>query len=128
MIKASAKISVRWVLVFCIIAILMPRVKAQQLHEKIFVHTDKVYYHTGEVIWFKAYNTDGRNYASSTISKLLYAEVLDSTNRPLLQGKVSMENGVGNGSFQVPSNAPTGVYVFRAYTNWMKNFSPSLYF
>ena len=128
MIKASARISVRCVLVFCIIAILMPRVKAQQLHEKIFVHTDKIYYHTGEIIWFRVYNTDGRNHAPSTISKLVYAEVLDSTNRPLLQGKVSMENGVGNGSFQVPSNAPTGVYVLRAYTNWMKNFSPSLYF
>ncbi|MBL7698228.1 MAG: hypothetical protein JNK79_08725 [Chitinophagaceae bacterium] len=97
------------------------------VHEKMFVHTDRNYYHTGEIIWFKIYNVDGAKFTPADISKIAYVEVIDSANKPVLQGKIALEGGRGNGSFTIPVNIPTGVYIFRGYTNWMKNFS-SVYF
>ena len=39
-----------------------------------------------------------------------------------------MKDGTGNGSFMLPLTLNSGNYVVRAYTSWMKNFSPEFYF
>ena len=39
-----------------------------------------------------------------------------------------IEEGVGHGSFSLDSLFTTGTYVFRAYTNWMQNFSEPNYY
>src|SRR6185312_15122950 len=36
--------------------------------------------------------------------------------------------GKGDGSFSIPLSVPSGEYLFRAYTSWMKNFNPDLYY
>jgi hypothetical protein len=105
------------------------QVSAQDiLHEKIFVHTDKNYYQTGEIIWFKVYNVEGTKLTPLDVSKLAYVEIIDSANTPVLQGKIGLEKGIGNGSFIIPVNIATGTYTFRCYTNWMKNFSVENFF
>ena len=98
------------------------------LHEKIFVHTDKNYYQTGDIIWFRIYNVDEQKLAPTNVSKLAYVEVLDSLNKPVLQAKIRLDSGSGNGSFMIPTAVATGTYVFRSYTNWMKNFGPESFF
>jgi hypothetical protein len=98
------------------------------LHEKIFVHTDKNFYQTGEIIWLKIYNVDADRMIPVNVSKLAYVELLDSLNKPVLQGKIKLDSSAGNGSFVIPSNVPTGIYVLRSYTNWMKNFGAETFF
>src|SRR4029079_9917140 len=63
-----------------------------------------------------------------TLSKIAYLELLDRDNRPVLQEKISLRPGEAMGSMVVPVNLPSGYYRIRAYTRWMKNFSPDLYF
>jgi hypothetical protein len=98
------------------------------LKEKIYVHTDKNFYLTGEILWFKLYNVDAASNKPVDISKVAYVEVLDANNNPVLQAKIALAGGAGNGSFYIPVTLKNGNYKLRAYTNWMKNFGPDVFF
>lgn len=96
--------------------------------EKIYVHTDKNAYTTGELMWFKLYYVDGADNRPADMSKVAYIEVLDKEQFAVIQAKIELKNGIGSGSVFVPVNLASGNYVLRAYTSWMKNFSPDFYF
>lgn len=98
------------------------------LQEKLYVHTDKNVYLPGEVLWFKIYCVNGDNLAPLGMSKVAYVELLDNSQNPVVQAKIALKNGSGSGSLYIPVTVTNGEYRFRAYTNWMKNFSPEFYF
>jgi hypothetical protein len=102
--------------------------KQSALQEKIYVHTDKSVYLAGELIWFKIYCVDGNDHKPLNLSKVAYVDVLDNAQNRVLEAKVVMKNGSGSGSLYVPVTTGNGNYRFRAYTSWMKNFSPDFYF
>ena len=101
---------------------------APLLQEKIFFHTDKPNYFSGEIMWFKIYCVDGNFNRPLDVSKVAYAELLDSASKPVLQAKIALKQGGGSGSFSLPLNLPSGSYQLRGYTNWMKNFDPAFFF
>ena len=96
--------------------------------EKIYAHVDQQLYLTGETLWFKLYLVDGSLHKPTGISKVAYVEILDKNNQPVLQSKVSLKNGHGNGSLFLPAVIEGGNYTFRAYTSWMRNSGPEYYF
>jgi hypothetical protein len=98
------------------------------LQEKIFMHSDKQFYLPGEIIWFKIYVVDASFHSAIDISKICYVELINSDKKSTLQGKIALTNGSGSGSFMLPSSIPSGNYLLRAYTHWMKNFSAGFYF
>ncbi|HEY8780990.1 MAG TPA: MG2 domain-containing protein [Mucilaginibacter sp.] len=102
--------------------------KQSALQEKIFVHTDKNIYLPGEILWFKIYCVDGNDHKPLNLSKVVYIDVLDNNQNPVVQAKVAMKNGLGDGSLYIPVSITNGNYKLRAYTSWMKNFSPDFYF
>ncbi len=102
--------------------------RQKTLQEKLFVHTDRNFYLAGEIIWFKLYDVDASFHKPLGLSKVAYVELLDADNKPLLQAKIAMKNGSGNGSFYLPANARSGNCKLRAYTNWMKNYSVDYFF
>jgi hypothetical protein len=98
------------------------------IQERLYVHTDRNSYLSREILWFRIYYVDIFFNRPASISKIAYIELLDKYNHPILQQKVSLKPGESNGSFTIPVNIPSGMYRLRAYTNWMKNFSPEYYF
>jgi hypothetical protein len=96
--------------------------------EKLFVHTDKNFYLAGETIWFKIYAVDASIHKPLATSSIAYIEILNKDLKPVVQSKVSMLNGNAVGSVTLPGFLATGNYILRAYTNWMKNFSPDYYY
>jgi hypothetical protein len=100
----------------------------QPLQEKIFAHTDKDFYVDGEILWFKLYDVSSDSLKPLNLSHVAYVEILNAQQKPVLQAKVELNNGSGNGSLYLPSSIISGNYIFRAYTNWMKNFSADSYF
>ena len=100
----------------------------QYFQEKIFVHTDKSFYVTGEIIWFKLYVTDAYLNQPLDISKVAYVEIYSREKKSMLQAKIELNEGTGNGSFMLPFSLSSDVYILRAYTNWMKNFSADYFF
>ncbi|MFD0999749.1 hypothetical protein ACFQ21_10540 [Ohtaekwangia kribbensis] len=104
------------------------RYRQKGFQEKIYVHIDRPGYLTGETMWFKIYLTDGVFHKPSALSDVAYIEVLDQAAQPVLQTKVSLNEGNGNGSLFIPATLNSGNYVIRAYTSWMKNFSADYFF
>src|SRR5450432_141879 len=102
--------------------------RGQYVQEKIYVHTDKNSYVSGEICWFRLYDLDASFHKPVSFSKIAYVEVLDKNNQPVIQEKVSLKPGEANGSILVPVNIASGTYKFRAYTNWMKNDGPDNFF
>ncbi|MHA6249852.1 hypothetical protein ACXYMU_18080 [Pontibacter sp. CAU 1760] len=102
--------------------------RAQNLQEKLYLHLDRPFYACGETMWFKVYNIDGMLHKPLDLSKVAYVEVLDGAQKPVLQGKIALKEGIGSGSFVLPATLTSGAYTVRAYTSWMKNFSPDFYF
>jgi hypothetical protein len=98
------------------------------VQEKIFVHTNKDYFVSGEILWFRVFYVDALSQKPITLSKIGYIELLDQNNHPVLQQKISLKPAESHGSLIIPHTVPSGIYRFRAYTNWMKNFGPDLYF
>jgi hypothetical protein len=104
------------------------RYQSQTPQEKLFVHIDRSFYLAGETIWFSLYDIDARSNRPANFSSIAYIELLDPNDSAVLQAKVEMSNGKGNGSFSIPLSVPSGKFLFRAYTSWMKNFGPDLYY
>lgn len=98
------------------------------LQENIYAHTDKDFYLAGEILWFKLYTVDAFFKRPLDMSKLAYVEVLDQAGKPVLQAKIALQSGEGNGSFYLPTTLGSGYYQLRAYTNWMKNDGPESFF
>ena len=100
----------------------------QYLQEKLYVHTDRSFYLAGEIVWFKIYDVDGGSNRPLDLSKMAYIEVISADQKALVQAKIQLTNGTGSGSFFLPLSVNSGVYKIRAYTNWMKNYSPDYFF
>jgi hypothetical protein len=96
--------------------------------EKIYLQTDKSFYISGEILWFKSYVVDASRNKLFSMSKVAYVEIINRDSKPVVQGKILIQKGIGSGSFFIPLSLPTGSYKIRAYTNWMKNFSADYYF
>ena len=100
----------------------------QHFQEKIYVHVDRPLYVVGETMWFKVYCVAGDTHRPLDVSKIAYLELLDRESNPMAQMKLSLADGQGEGNMVVPAGLANGTYSVRCYTNWMKNFSPELYF
>ncbi|MDR6941694.1 hypothetical protein [Mucilaginibacter pocheonensis] len=98
------------------------------VYEKVFVHSDKSTYLPGEILWFKIYDVDASFHKLLNLSKVVYVDVLDDSHNAVMQAKIAMKNGIGSGSLYIPVSLSNGNYKLRAYTSWMKNFSPDYYF
>lgn len=98
------------------------------LQEKVFVDTDKTIYTTGETIWLSAWCVDAAFHTPVELSKVLYLEVLDTEGQAWIQEKITLNGGRGKGQLFLPADLPTGTYTLRAYTSWMKNLDPGLFF
>jgi len=92
--------------------------------EKVYLQFDRPYYNAGQTIWFKAYLSSGN--LPSTISKTLYAELLDEKGT-VLQRKIMpvIQSGAASG-FDLPDSIQHTTLYVRAYTAWMLNFDSSL--
>ncbi len=96
--------------------------------EKIYLHFDRPFYVPGETIWYKAYLADANIHTPSSISKIIYVELLDNTGEVIDRQILKAGQGFANGEFLLPQSLPDGKYCIRAYTQWMRNFDPDFFF
>src|SRR5260221_6883607 len=98
------------------------------LQEKVYMHVNKSFYVTGEILWFKIYDVDGNTNKMLDLSKVAYVELLDNNHVAVMQTKIGLNQGKGSGSLFIPVSLTNGHYLLRAYTGWMKNFSADYFF
>lgn len=95
--------------------------------EEIILHTDRDLYLAGESIWFNSTASIRNGGTGSPLSKVLYVELAGLDNKVFLQLKFKLTGGMCSGRLIIPEEAPTGYYVLRAYTMYLRNFSPEYY-
>src|SRR5436190_23423527 len=83
--------------------------KNYSLREKIFTHTDKDLYVAGDIVWFKIYVVNADDNKPIDLSKVTYIEILNADQKPILQTKVELDKGVGDGSLYLPVSLNSGV-------------------
>lgn len=96
--------------------------------EKVYLHTDRNTYSSGESIWYKAYLVSGVDHIPSHLSQTIYVELLGPNGVAILKSKLYAEAGSASGDFKIPPYLETGNYVLRAYTQWMKNWDTDYFF
>jgi len=100
---------------------------AVQPIEKVYLQTDRSVYAYGDTIWFKGYSVSGQYHQLSSLSGVLYAELIDEQGAVKKSIKLPIISGVSCGDF-VLGNLKEGNYRIRAYTNWMRNAGEDYFF
>lgn len=95
--------------------------------EKVYLHFDNTGYFLGETIWFKAYVTTASTFSQTSLSRVLYVELINEEGYIVESRKYRIENGQAHGDFPLTKvDMKSGFYEVRAYTrlmlNWDKEF------
>ncbi|MFA6403195.1 MAG: hypothetical protein WCX31_16465 [Salinivirgaceae bacterium] len=101
--------------------------KALNITESIDFTTDRSVYIVTEPIFFKAFYFSELHINELNWSKVLYVELITPDGKPLIQRKFQLNIDGTNGYLILPKDIATGNYYMRAYTKWMRNFSPTHY-
>lgn len=88
--------------------------------ERLLIHTDRELYISGEVIWFKVLAFSGSGQPSD-FSRVAYLELISPEQLAISRVKISLAQGQGNGTIELPQVLNSGKYVLRAYTQAMRN-------
>ncbi len=89
--------------------------------EKVYVHLDKYIYISGEELKYKAYVVNSSKLTKSLQSRVLYFEITGNNNTRVFSWRANLYNGIFSGSVLLPDTISGGIYILRAYTNWMRN-------
>ena len=90
--------------------------------EKIYLHTDKPYYVSGEKIWFRAYLVDAITHIPTTASRYVYVELFNPIDSVVVRVKIRPdETDAYYGCLSIPVESFEGSYTLRAYTTFMRN-------
>ncbi len=96
--------------------------------EKVHLHLDKPYYIAGEDIWLKAYLVTAEKNEVSTLSKILYVELISPTNQIAKKITLAVDSAKAHGQLSIPDTLASGNYRIRAYTNYMRNYDADYFF
>ncbi len=96
--------------------------------EKVYLHLDRQSFIPGESIWYAAYVVDDNDFYLSNISIVLHVDIIAPDGKFVDSQKIRLSRGKGTGHFELKPGLPTGKYLIRAYTNWMRNQKRENYF
>ncbi len=90
--------------------------------ERVYLHFDNTAYYLTETIWFKAYVVSGAENKPTTVSKVLYVELVAPEGYVVETKKYKIDDdGCCNGEFELSPLLLSGYYEIRAYTRYMLN-------
>lgn len=90
-------------------------------NERLFIHLEKFVYVTGEAIKYKVYLLNGTSQEMAPCSKILYFTLAEVNGNSLTNWRINLKDKSVSGSFIIPNEIKAGIYLFRAYTNLMRN-------
>ena len=76
---------------------------------------------------FVPYNFDTRKQLLTDFSKVAYLEMINQQGSTISRIKLSLKDGSGHGSIELPEALPSGRYTLRAYTRAMRNLGESAF-
>jgi len=101
---------------------------AIQLAEKTVLFTDRETYVVDEDILFSAFNVTLPALRNADWSNVLYVELITPDGEACTRRKYAFSPDGTTGALRIPTSVLTGNYYLRAYTRWMRDYSPYNYF
>lgn len=108
--------------------ILFSQEKEALYREQIAIHLNASVLLAGERLLMTVYCLDASSNQPSSLSSIVYVELIGANMKPVVQAKVRLQNGAGGGDFLLPNQVNSGNYTLIAYTRWMRNFSEKDFF
>lgn len=91
--------------------------------EKVYLHLDNNAYFEGETLWFKAYVVRASSLLPTTLSRVLYVELLNADGTQLDRKQLRIDSlGQAHGEFKLDLPVRSGFHELRAYTREMVNW------
>ena len=89
--------------------------------EKVYIdHTGPLLF-SGEYLYYAFYTFNAQNNRRSDISRIGYVALINEAKEYILEQKIRLNRGMGQGDFFIGTDIPSGKYKLLAYTQWMKN-------
>jgi len=101
---------------------------AENPRELVHVQMNKTHFYVGEMIGFKAYVMDKASKQLSSATRNLYCVISDLDNNAIKSSMLLVKDGVADSAIEIDTSFVPGKYLFKAYTNWMRNFDEPNYF
>ncbi len=95
---------------------------------KVYLHTDKSRYLTGERIWFKAYSVLQPDNIPDSLGKQLNVALVNQNGQYVHYNFFPLDHGTVYGDIRLPDSLQEGSYLLRGYTNLMTHFDDDFYF
>lgn len=93
----------------------------------MYVHFDNTAYLTGDTIWYKAYVVRASSLKPTTLSKVLYVELLNADGQNVVNQVLRIDSmGTAQGAIPLGDTVYPGYYEVRAYTREMVNWESML--
>ena len=92
---------------------------AQQAPEKVYAHLNNVLYLPEETVYYKLYGTMAGN-SPYTKSDYVYVDIYDPSGKKADAQTYMLLQGGAAGSFTLGAEAPSGMYVLKAYTRYQQ--------
>lgn len=97
--------------------------------QKLYLHTDREFYFENDTIWFCAYHVDGQTHVKEQSFCNLYVDMVNNEGEIVLDELFIIGNGIASGYIPLEDSiVPEGIYVLRAYTEYLKNFGDEAIF
>jgi hypothetical protein len=96
--------------------------------EKIYLQLDGKVYTTDKTIWFKSIVTRASDNSLTELSGVLHVELIGPDEKIIEKKLIKLENGIGDGFFDLNQSYSEGLYLIRAYTEWNRNFGTDFFF
>lgn len=98
--------------------------------ENIYAQTDKSDYVAGDTIWFRAHLVDAISRKPASESRYIYAELINSQVDTLVCRVKARKDSLNMiyGYIALPPFLPKGIYRFRAYTHYARNWGKDSFF
>ena len=115
----------------CLLFLAIPKIKAQENNikvdnsafaEKIYLQLDRKVYTNGDTVCFKCIIINASENIPSVLSNVLYVELINADKKLIQKKLIKIENGIGQGNFDLDKKITKGNYLIRAYTWWNENF------
>jgi len=95
--------------------------------EEVLLFTDRDVYVSTEEIMFSAFYNGPGEIPGNHLSQVLYVELVRWNGTKIAGSKVLITEGNAHGVIEIPAEIESGHYYLRAYTKWMRNYSPYNY-
>ncbi len=86
-----------------------------QLHERIYIQSDRNSFVAGETVWFKVYLLNSLMPGSTSTNLLL--DLVDESGKRISSGSLPIFGATASGSLDLPLTLVQGIYFLRVYTN-----------